>query len=104
MSARGDRRGQLGRQLALLLDALEDRGAPLLELAQVVQPLFERAQLRVVEAAGRFLAVARDERDGGFVVEQRDGGVDLRHTHVELFSDALGDGGTMISCGRNDRL
>ena len=52
--------------------------APLLELAQVGQPLFERAQLRVVEAAGGFLAIAGDERHGGLVVEQRDGGLDLR--------------------------
>ena len=31
-----DRRRQLRRQLALLVDALQDRGAPLVELAQVV--------------------------------------------------------------------
>ena len=70
----------------------EDRGAALLELAQVDQPLFERAQLRIVEAAGRFLAIARDERHGGLVVEQRDGRVDLRHADAELVGDTLGDG------------
>ena len=78
MSASRDRRRELGRQLALLLDALEDRRAALLELAQIGQPLLERAQLGVVEPAGGFLAVARDEGHGGLVVEQGDGGVHLR--------------------------
>ena len=67
-----------------------DRGAAILELAQVRQPLLERAQLRVVEAAGGFLAVAGDEGDGGLVVEQRDRRVDLGHTNVQLVSDASG--------------
>ena len=39
-----NRRRELRRQLALLLDALQDDVAPLLELAQVGQPLFERAE------------------------------------------------------------
>ena len=85
-------RGELRRELPLRRDALDDRRAPILELAQVGQPLCERAQLRVVETAGGFLAVAGDEGDGGFVVEQRDGGLDLRHAHLELVCDSPGDG------------
>ena len=73
----GDRPVQLGRELALLLDALADRGAPLVELAKVVQPFLERAELGVVESAGGFLPVARDERNGGPGVEERDGGLGL---------------------------
>ena len=77
-----DRRRELRRELALFLDALEDRRAALLELAQVGQPLLERAQLGVVETAGGFLAIAGDERHGGLVVEQGDGRLDLRHANV----------------------
>ena len=46
---------QLRRQLALLRDALEHGGAPVLQLAQVAETLLELAQLRVVEPAGRSL-------------------------------------------------
>jgi hypothetical protein len=60
---------QLGRHLALFLDRLDDRRAALLELAQVAQALLEQAQLDVVEPAGGFLAVARDERHGGAFIE-----------------------------------
>ena len=58
-----------------------------------VQTLLERAQLRVVEAAGGFLAIAGDEGHGGLVVEQRDRRVHLGHTNVQLVGDPLGDGG-----------
>ena len=60
-------------ELALGADRLQDRGAPLLQLAQVAQPLLERAQLRVVEQPGDLLAVAGDERHGRAAVEQLDG-------------------------------
>ena len=82
---------------------LQDRGAPLLQLAQVAQPLLELAQLGVVEAAGRLLAVAGDERHGGAVVEQLDGGGHLRHLHAELLGDARYDlqlGGHGVLLGR----
>ena len=82
-----DRRLERGIELALLADRVEDRGAPLLQLAQIVEPLFERAQLRVVERAGGLLAIARDERHRRAAVEQRDGGIDLRLAHAELFGD-----------------
>ena len=38
-----------GVELALLADRIEDRRAPLLELAQIGEARLERAQLRVVE-------------------------------------------------------
>ena len=87
-----EHRGELRRELPLRRDALDDGRAPILELAQVRQPLGERAQLRVVEPAGCFLAVAGDEGHGGFVVEQRDRGLDLGHAHLKLVSDSPGDG------------
>ena len=85
-------RGELRRELPLRRDALDDRSAPILELAKVGQPLVERSQLRVVEPAGGFLAVAGDEGHGGFVIEQRDRGLDLGHAHLELVSNSSGDG------------
>ncbi len=74
-------------QLALRADGLEDRGAALLQLTQVPQPLLKGAQLRVVEHAGRFLAVAGDERHGGPAVEQVHGRGHLALTHAELLGD-----------------
>ncbi len=74
-------------QLALRADRLEDRGASLLQLTQVPQPLLKGAQLRVVEHAGRFLAVAGDERHGGPAVEQVHGRGHLALTHAELLGD-----------------
>jgi hypothetical protein len=70
LSAAEDRGFQRGVELALLADRFEDRGAALLELAQVASGALQRAQLRVVEPAGDFLAVARDERHRGAAVEQ----------------------------------
>ena len=87
-----EHRGELRRELPLRRDALDDRSAPILELAQVRQPLGERAQLRVVEPAGCFLAVTGDEGHGGLVIEQRDCGLDLGHAHLKLVSDSPGDG------------
>ena len=63
--------------------------APLLQLAQVAQPLLERAQLGVVERAGRLLAVAGDERHGGAAVEQLDRRPHLPLAHAELVGDPL---------------
>ena len=85
-------RRKLRRELSLLVDALENRRAPLLELAQVGQALLEGAEVRVVQPACRFLAIARDERDGGLVVEQRDGGVHLLDAYAELSGDTFGNG------------
>ena len=65
-----DRRFQRGVELALFADRIEDRDAALFKFAQVGQALFQGAQLRVVQPAGDFLAVARHERNRGAAVEQ----------------------------------
>ncbi len=83
---------QLGRQLALFVDAGEDRRTALLQFAQVAQALFEVAQLGVVEIVGDFLAVAGDEGHGGAFVEQLDSGDDLGGTNAEFLGDAMFDG------------
>ena len=80
-----DRRFQRGIELALFADRIEDRGAALFKFAQIVQALFQRAQLRVVERAGDFLAVSRHERNRGAAVEQRDRRLDLLFADAEFF-------------------
>ena len=61
--------GQFRGQLALLLDAGEDADTPFVEFSQVAQALFQVTQLDVIQAAGHFLAVARDEGHGGAFIE-----------------------------------
>ena len=51
-------------ELALRIYAVNDLRAAVFELAQIAQPLIERAQLRIVQRASDFLAIARDERHG----------------------------------------
>ena len=84
---RHDRGFQRGVELALLADRIEDRDPALLEFAQIGQPLFQRAQLRVVEPAGDFLAIARHERHRGAAVEQFDCRRDLLLANAKLFRD-----------------
>jgi hypothetical protein len=78
-----DRRLERVRELALFTNRLEDRRPSLLQLAQIVQPLFERAQLRVVERASGFFAIARDKRHRGAAIEQRDGCLNLLLTDTK---------------------
>ena len=82
-----DRGFQRGVELALLADRIEDRDPALFEFAQIGQPLFQRAQLRVVQTAGDFLAVARHERHRGAAVEQFHRRVDLLLADAEFFCD-----------------
>ena len=82
---------QRGIELALLADRIEDGGAALFEFAQIVQALFQRAQLRVVERAGGFLAVSRDERNRRAAVEQRHRRLDLLLADPKFFRDLLID-------------
>ena len=84
-----DLRFELAGQLSLGGDLDEDRIPALVELAQVAEPLLERAQLRVVQGAGGLLAVPGDERHGRAAVEQFDRGPDLPDRHAELVGDPL---------------
>ncbi|EPH45800.1 hypothetical protein STRAU_1161 [Streptomyces aurantiacus JA 4570] len=83
---------QLVGELALLAYGVEDGAPPLFELAQIAQPLFERAQLRVVERLRRLLAVARDEGHRRPAVEQVHGGLHLPLPYAEFFGDPAFDG------------
>ena len=80
---------QFRRQLALFIDTLQHAGTALLQFAQIAQTLLQVAQLRVVQAAGDFLAVAGDERHGGAFVEQGDGGLHLLGADGQFLGDAL---------------
>ena len=82
---------KLGRELALLLDALEHGGAPLFQFAQIAQPVLEFAQLHVVQAAGRFLAVAGHERHGGAAIEQVHRCLDLMFVDPDFRGDLPDD-------------
>ena len=82
---------QLRREFALLVDVGEDRSAPVFELTQVSQALFEQTQLVVVEAAGDLLAIAGDEGHGGAFIEQRDGRGHLFRARGEFDGKALLD-------------
>ena len=61
------------------------------QLAQVAQALLQGAQLRVVERAGRFLAIAGDEGHGGAAVEQRHRRLDLLRPYPKLLRNFLVD-------------
>ena len=101
---RVDLAAQLVGELALLVDRGQDRGAALLELAQVAQPLLQGPQLRVVQGAGGLLAVPGDERHGRPAVEQVNGGGDLAVAHGELGGDPLDDAGAVAAWLRGPTL
>ena len=86
------RRLQFRRQFVLTADRVENGGAPVLQLAQIAQPLFEVAQLGVVERAGRFLAVAGDEGHSRAGVQQFDGGDDLPLVDLQLLGNTTRNG------------
>ena len=79
-----DRGFQRGIELALFADRFENGGAAVFQFAQIVQAFFQGAQLRVIERAGDFLAVARHERHGRAAVEQRHGRLDLLLADTEF--------------------
>ena len=81
--------GQLGRELALFGDRVQDGLAAGVQLAQVDQAFGQVAQLRVVQVAGDFLAVAGDERHGGPFVQQGDGGLHLLRPDRQFGGETL---------------
>ena len=82
-----DARGERGVELALLLDALEDRGAALGELAEVLRAIADVAKLDFVEAARGFLAIAGDEGKGVAFVEERERAGDLLRGERQFAGD-----------------
>ncbi len=82
---------QFRGELLLPGDGLENGGAPLFQLAQVVKPLLQGTQLGIVQAAGDLLAVAGDEGNRGAVVQQLYGGFHLAGACTEFLGDTLFD-------------
>ena len=79
---------EVRRQLALLGDSRQYRGAAIFQLAQVAEPVFEIAQLGIVKVVGDFLAIARNEGHRGALVEQLHGSSHLLRADGEFFGNA----------------
>ena len=58
--------------------------AAILEFAQIDEPLFQIAQLRIIKAARDLFAVASDEGHGGAFVQQLNGGQNLRSFYIQF--------------------
>jgi hypothetical protein len=71
----------------LLADAVEDSGPTFVELAQIPQPLLERAQLGVIERPSHLFPVSGNKGHGRSVVEQRDGSSDLLLADTQFLGD-----------------
>ncbi|SHU20072.1 Uncharacterised protein [Mycobacteroides abscessus subsp. abscessus] len=82
------RRLEVVGQLALFFDRGQHGVAALIQFAQVPEPLLQGAELTVVQAAGDFLAVPRDERHRRAFVQQPYRGVDLTFGDGQLFGQA----------------
>ena len=75
---------QGGRELALLLNALQNGFAAVFEFAQIAQPGVEFAQLNIIKPAGRFLAVARNKWHGRAAIEQLHRSLDLMRLGLDF--------------------
>ena len=93
---------KLGGEFALLSDGGHDGPATLFEVFQIDQPGVKIAQYCVIEAAGRFFAVAGDERDGRPVVNQFNNRCHLLGTYTQLQSQLRDDSGLRLE--RGDRF
>ena len=79
--------GQVGRKLSLALDRLEDRLLTLSELTQPLDTKLDLADDHLVEVAGRFLAVSRDEGNGVRIVQKLNDALDLRAPNLQVLRD-----------------
>ena len=78
-------------KFALFVNAFQYLCLFLFQIAQVVEPFKQFAQLLVVELSRGFLAVARDEGNGVSFVNQRNGGVRLPPFYLQFFGNFLID-------------
>ncbi|MNQ60325.1 hypothetical protein D3C85_746000 [compost metagenome] len=93
---------QLGRQLALLRDGFKNGATALFELAQIAQAHLKVAQHGIVQAAGGFLAIARNKGHGGAVIQQFHRGSDLGDARAE-FGGKLRDDAGVVDAGGDVR-
>ena len=85
---RADGRGEVGVQLPLGLDRLEDRLLPLGQLAQPLDAKLDLADHNLVQIAGPFLAVAGDERNRVALVQQLDDALHLDAPNLQILRDS----------------
>ena len=78
-------------QLVLGFDGFKDGRAAGFQFAQVRQPISQRAQLGIVQAASGLFPVAGDERNGRSFVQQFYGGIHLTGLCRNVSGDQLGD-------------
>ena len=83
--------GELVCKLALLVDGLFHRFAALFKTAEVLEPLFERAQRGIVHCTVELLAVAGDKGDGVALVEQMHDVFNVPGVFAELGSKGLNE-------------
>ena len=76
-------------EFALVVNALEDGGAALVELSEVLRAVAYVAELDFVEAGGRFLPIPGDERESVAFGEEGESARDLLRGERQL----AGDGG-----------
>ena len=88
-----DLRLQFRREFALFLNGREHGLAAIFQFAEVLQLLLDVADLDLVQIAGHFLAIARDEGHRGAFVEQFDDGIHPLQRDVEQLGDMYENGG-----------
>ena len=96
---RADPVGQLLCQQFPFLQRLEDRFASFLQFLEALQTISDRQDGHFVQAAGRFLAVAADERNGRAVGQQTGGRLDAGQGDFEQGSDG---GSGILRAGKDD--
>ncbi len=84
---------QLRRQFTLFLYGRQHRFAAILQFAKVFQFLLDVADLDLVQIAGHFLAVTRNEGHGSASVEQFDNCIHPFQRDVEELGDMYENGG-----------
>jgi len=82
---------QVGRELALRFDFRPHGGFSGFQLAEVVQPGLDLAQLLFIKPAGGFLAVAGDKGHGCTIVQQFDSSSDLGWAEFKFGGDGGGE-------------
>ena len=74
-----------------LLARAPEWATPFIQLAQITQTLFQKAQLDIIESISHFFAIARNERHCRAFIEQGDGCTDLRRHHRQFLGNHLND-------------
>ena len=75
-------------KLSLLVNAFDDGCAPRFHFVQIFGALTYVAQLDFVESAGRFLAIARNERESGALCKERERAAHLLRRERKFSRDA----------------